>query len=164
MTEMDALIRVVIAAVLGGLLGLEREVSLKPAGLRTHMLVAKGSALFMIGSMLVAQDAQTTAFAIIDPTRIGSTIVTGVGFLGAGMILRSGDRIQGLTTAAGIWVAASIGMLVGAGYLLISIAGTLLTLFIMVGLRLVERRLLRPKLADQLQEEDEGTPAQESQT
>ena len=154
MTELDALIRVGIAAFLGGLLGIERELSLKPAGLRTHMLVAKGSALFMSGSMLVASDIQGTAFAIIDPTRIGSTIVTGVGFLGAGMILKSGDRVHGLTTAAGIWVAASIGMLAGAGYLVVSIAGTFLMLFTMIGLRLVERRFLRPSEAAKVQEHD----------
>jgi putative Mg2+ transporter-C (MgtC) family protein len=155
MTEVDALIRILIATVLGAMLGLEREITAKPAGLRTHMLVAEGSALFMVGSILIAEQFDTSAFGVIDPTRIGSTIVTGVGFLGAGMILRSGDRVQGLTTAAGIWVAAAIGMLVGAGFFLVATFGTILALATITGIRFVERRFLRPRAAAAIQEEDE---------
>lgn len=155
MTEYDALIRIVVAMLLGAMLGLEREMTAKPAGLRTHMLVAQGSALFMVGAILLAEQTDTGAFAVIDPTRVGSTIVTGVGFLGAGMILRSGDRIQGLTTAAGIWVAAAIGMLVGSGFFLVAVFGTVLSLVTLVGLRFIERRLLRPRTAALLSEDDE---------
>jgi putative Mg2+ transporter-C (MgtC) family protein len=154
-TEFDAIIRILVATILGAMLGLEREITAKPAGLRTHMLVAEGSALFMIGAIFLAEQTETTAFNAIDPTRIGSTIVTGVGFLGAGMILRSGDRVQGLTTAAGIWVAAAIGMLVAAGLFLIAIFGTALCLATIIGLRIIERRVLRPRVAERLADEEE---------
>jgi putative Mg2+ transporter-C (MgtC) family protein len=153
-TEFDAIIRILVATILGAMLGLEREITAKPAGLRTHMLVVEGSALFMVGAIFLAEQTETTAFTAIDPTRIGSTIVTGVGFLGAGMILRSGDRVQGLTTAAGIWVAAAIGMLVAAGLFLIAIFGTALCLATIIGLRIIERRVLRPRVAERLAEEE----------
>uniref|UniRef100_A0A831TEH5 MgtC/SapB family protein n=1 Tax=Thermorudis peleae TaxID=1382356 RepID=A0A831TEH5_9BACT len=142
LSETEAVLRLVLATLLGGALGLERELSDKPAGLRTHMLVAEGAALFMVGSMLLAQDfSQPSAGGLIDPSRIGSTIVTGVGFLGGGMILRARDRVYGLTTAAGIWVAAAIGMLVGAGYYLIAIVGTLIGIVTVVLFRRLEERL-----------------------
>ncbi|TVR74342.1 MAG: MgtC/SapB family protein [Sphaerobacteraceae bacterium] len=155
MDEYDALIRILVATILGAMLGLEREWTAKPAGLRTHMLVAEGSALFMVGAILIAETTDTGAFAVIDPTRVGSTIVTGVGFLGAGMILRSGDRIQGLTTAAGIWVAAAIGMLVGSGFFIVAVFGTVLSLATLIGLRFIERKLLRPRTAAMLSEDEE---------
>jgi putative Mg2+ transporter-C (MgtC) family protein len=155
MDEVDALIRILVATFLGAMLGLERELTAKPAGLRTHMLVAEGAALFMVGALLIAEQTDTGAFGVIDPTRIGSTIVTGVGFLGAGMILRSGDRVQGLTTAAGIWVAAAIGMLVGSGFFLVGIFGTVVSLATLVGLRVIEKRLLRPRVAAMLNEDED---------
>ncbi|MCX7623810.1 MAG: MgtC/SapB family protein [Thermomicrobium sp.] len=148
LTETEAAVRLVIALLLGGLLGFERELSAKPAGLRTHMLVAEGAALFMVCSMLLMEQfSQPSAGILIDPSRIGSTIVTGVGFLGGGMILRSRDRVFGLTTAAGIWVAAAIGMLVGAGYYLIAIIGTFLAVATIVFVRRVERFLRVPEHA-----------------
>jgi putative Mg2+ transporter-C (MgtC) family protein len=153
MSEYDALIRILVATFLGALLGLEREVTAKPAGLRTHMLVAEGAALFMVGSILLAEQFDGGPLAGVDPTRIGSTIVTGVGFLGAGMILRSGGRVQGLTTAAGIWVAAAIGMLVGSGYFIVAIFGTVLSLLTLTVLRVIESRVLRPHVARLLSEE-----------
>lgn len=146
LTEAEAIIRLIIALLLGGLLGFERELSAKPAGLRTHMLVAEGAALFMIGSMLLMEQySQPERGFLLDPSRIGSTIVTGVGFLGAGMILRSQDRVYGLTTAAGIWVAAAIGMLVGADYYVIAIAGTLLAAATIVGIRRLEQQFRLPE-------------------
>ncbi|GBD17541.1 hypothetical protein HRbin27_00023 [bacterium HR27] len=146
LTETEAAIRLVIALLLGGLLGFERELSAKPAGLRTHMLVAEGAALFMVCSMLLMEQySRPGTGAFIDPSRIGSTIVTGVGFLGGGMILRSRDRVFGLTTAAGIWVAAAIGMLVGAGYYLIGIIGTLLAVTTIVFVRRIEHYLRVPE-------------------
>lgn len=154
MTELDAIIRILVATILGGMLGLEREITAKPAGLRTHMLVAEGSALFMIGAIFLAEQTDSSAFSSIDPTRIGSTIVTGVGFLGGGMILRSGDRVQGLTTAAGIWVAAAIGMLVATGLFLVAIMGTAVCLTTIIGVRTIEHRLLRPRTAQFLSDEN----------
>jgi len=146
LTETEAIVRLVIALLLGGLLGFERELSAKPAGLRTHMLVSEGAALFMVCSMLLMEQySQPVTGVFIDPSRIGSTIVTGVGFLGGGMILRARDRVFGLTTAAGIWVAAAIGMLVGAGYYLIGIVGTLLAVATIVFVRRIEHYLRVPE-------------------
>lgn len=147
MTEVDALIRLLVATLLGAILGLEREITGKPAGLRTHMLVAEGAALFMVGSLLLTNliGPDTPNSLRIDIARVASTIVTGVGFLGAGMILRSRDRIFGLTTAAGIWVAAAIGMLTGAGYFLVAIFGTAIALVTLLLVHLFEKWLKLPQ-------------------
>jgi putative Mg2+ transporter-C (MgtC) family protein len=114
----EALLRVVIAAVLGGAVGLERELRDREAGFRTHMLVSIGSALFTIVSAYAFRDFLVNGGAVVraDPTRIAAQIVTGIGFLGAGAIIRQGLSIRGLTTAATLWVVAAIGMAVGAGY------------------------------------------------
>ena len=140
-SETDALLRVGLALLFGAAIGIERELNEKPAGLRTYMLVSEGAALFMISSILLGQEFNTGQSAPIDISRIASTIVTGVGFLGAGMILQSRQRVYGLTTAAGIWVAAAVGMLVGAGYLFISLAGTVLAVLTLILPRLIEQRL-----------------------
>jgi len=119
----------VVAALAGGLIGLDRQVLNKPAGIRTHMLVAAGSSLFVAASILILGEA-----ALVDgrgdAVRIPAAIVTGVGFLGAGAILRSGERVSGLTTAAGIWVTAAVGVLIGAGFWVIGIAATVIMLLI----------------------------------
>ncbi|MBX6341469.1 MAG: MgtC/SapB family protein [Thermomicrobiaceae bacterium] len=142
MSEWEALFRVGVAVVLGAALGLEREMTAKPAGLRTYILVAEGAALFMVASILITQSFAEAAGAVrADPTRIASTIVTGVGFLGGGIIFRTGARVIGLTTAAGVWVAAAIGMLAGAGFYIVSVVGTVLGLLTLLVLRVVERRL-----------------------
>jgi putative Mg2+ transporter-C (MgtC) family protein len=122
-SEAEALVRIVIAAGLGAALGIQREMSDKPAGLRTHMLVAEGAALFMVGSILLTQNSLTA-----DPTRVASTIVSGIGFLGGGAIIQTRDRVRGITTAAGIWVAAAIGLLAGAGFYIVAIGGTVIAL------------------------------------
>jgi len=108
----DLIIRLAIATLLGGMLGLEREIHGRPAGLRTHLLVSLGAAAFMIMSPLVA--GLNPGFPG-DPGRIAAQIVTGIGFLGAGAIVKEGVNIRGLTTAACLWVAAAIGMACGAG-------------------------------------------------
>ena len=107
----DLIIRLAIATLLGGILGLEREIHGRPAGLRTHLLVSLGAAAFMIMSPLVA--GLNPSFPG-DPGRIAAQIVTGIGFLGAGAIVKEGVNISGLTTAACLWVAAAIGMACGA--------------------------------------------------
>jgi len=101
--EWELVGRTVGAALAGGLIGLDRQVLNKPAGIRTHMLVAAGSALFVAASILILGDAALVD-GRVDAVRFPAAIVTGVGFLGAGAILRSGERVSGLTTAAGIWV------------------------------------------------------------
>jgi putative Mg2+ transporter-C (MgtC) family protein len=109
----DTLLRVAVAAALGGAIGLERELDEKAAGLRTHMLVAVGSALFTLVGAYGFADLSTGS---TDPSRVAAQIVTGVGFLGAGVIFRQGFTIRGLTTAASLWIVAAVGMAAGAGY------------------------------------------------
>jgi putative Mg2+ transporter-C (MgtC) family protein len=115
---LDVLVRLVVAAALTGAIGLERELRERAAGLRTHMLVGVGSALFTIVSAYGWGEFRfsTAEGVVFDPTRIAAQIVTGIGFLGAGAIIRQGLSVKGLTTAAGLWVVAAIGMAAGAGY------------------------------------------------
>jgi putative Mg2+ transporter-C (MgtC) family protein len=114
----DVLLRIVVAAALTGAIGMERELRERAAGLRTHMLVGVGSALFTIVSAYGWGEFSfsTREGVVFDPTRIAAQIVTGIGFLGAGAIIRQGLSVRGLTTAAGLWVVAAIGMAAGAGY------------------------------------------------
>jgi putative Mg2+ transporter-C (MgtC) family protein len=113
MFSTDFIIRLCIAALLGGILGIEREIHGRPAGLRTHLLVSLGASAFMMLSPLLA--SMDISFPG-DPGRIAAQIVSGIGFLGAGAIVKEGVSIRGLTTAACLWVAAAIGMTTGAGY------------------------------------------------
>jgi len=110
---LEALVRVAAAAGLGGVIGLERELDEKAAGLRTHMLVAVGSALF---TMVGAYGFSDFPSSNVDPTRVAAQVVTGIGFLGAGLIFRQGFTIRGLTTAASLWLVAAIGMAAAAGF------------------------------------------------
>ena len=138
----NLLFRILIAAVLGGALGLERDIHGRGAGLRTHLLVSAGAALFMILSIHIANVgvATPTDFTkVTDPGRIAAQIVTGIGFLGAGVIIREGFTVRGLTTAACLWIAAVIGMTSGAGLYTIATGTTLLALFSLVMLRWLER-------------------------
>ena len=122
------LIRIGVAAILGGLLGLERNIHGRPAGLRTHLLVSLGSATFTVLSVLIAMAAMGSDFFNADPARISAQIVTGIGFLGAGVIIKDGVNVRGLTTAASLWVAAAIGMSAGAGQLVLAMAITLISI------------------------------------
>jgi putative Mg2+ transporter-C (MgtC) family protein len=135
----DAVLRLSIAAGLGGAVGFERELREREAGIRTHLLVSLGSALFTIVSAYGFQEFLTAGGAIVrtDPTRIAAQIVTGIGFLGAGAIIRDGLSVRGLTTAATLWVVAAIGMACGAGYYWPAVAVTVLTLIALWPLRLV---------------------------
>lgn len=114
----DVLVRLGVAAGLTGAIGLERELRERAAGLRTHMLVGVGSALFTIVSAYGWSDFRfsNVSGVVFDPTRIAAQIVTGIGFLGAGAIIRHGLAVRGLTTAASLWIVAAIGMAAGAGY------------------------------------------------
>ena len=113
LTWFEALVRIGVAAGLGGVVGLERELDEKAAGLRTHMLVAVGSALFTLVGAYGFTDFPSRQ---VDPTRVAAQVVTGIGFLGAGLIFRQGFTIRGLTTAASLWLVAAIGMAAGAGF------------------------------------------------
>jgi putative Mg2+ transporter-C (MgtC) family protein len=133
--EVDLAIRVCVALALGLILGAEREFRGHPAGLRTIALISAGSCMFT-GLGLIP-----TFGAPVDPTRIAAQIVTGVGFLGAGSILRQGEEVKGLTTAASIWVAASLGMAVGFGYYGVAVFATVLVVVILVALKPMEDRV-----------------------
>lgn len=128
----DVLLRLLVAALLGGLVGLERDIHGRPAGLRTHLLVAMGAALFTILSGLLAGPGS-------DPGRIAAQIVTGIGFLGAGAIIKSGVNVKGLTTAACLWVCASIGMCTGAGFFNFAIASTFIAIVALISLNYLEK-------------------------
>ena len=133
----EELLRVAVAAALGGAVGLERELRDREAGFRTHMLVAVGSALFTLVSAYGFRDFLVHGGSVVraDPTRIAAQIVTGIGFLGAGAIIRQGLSIRGLTTAATLWVVAAIGLAAGAGYYSAAVITTLLALFSLGPLR-----------------------------
>lgn len=124
--DMEALKRMAIAMLLGALVGLEREHAEKPAGIRTCMLVSQGAALFMIAGLLISREMNLLG-ELSDPGRVASTIVQGIGFLAGGVILTSGRKVRGLTTAAGIWVVAAIGLLTGAGFEFIAGVATIAT-------------------------------------
>ncbi len=136
-----ALLRLLVAAILGGAVGFERETSHKPAGFRTHLLISVGSALLTELSIELAASTSLAGGFQADPGRIAAQIVTGVGFLGAGTILRGRGNIIGLTTAASIWVVAAIGMAVGAGFPVLALGGTALVILALRILRRFEKRV-----------------------
>jgi putative Mg2+ transporter-C (MgtC) family protein len=119
--QVDIAIRLVVSALIGAGLGLEREIHGHPAGMRTHMLVALGSAVFTVLS--IYGFPQTAGAPAADPSRISAQIVTGIGFLGAGAIIKFGTSIRGLTTAASLWVVASLGLAAGAGAYFVALVG-----------------------------------------
>lgn len=125
---MDFIFRVFVAALLGGVIGFEREYRAKEAGLRTHFLVAMGSALFMILSQYGFESQLGMPTISLDPSRIASQVVTGIGFIGAGTIIFQKHVIKGLTTAAGLWVTSAIGLTCGSGMYLLAVTATLLVL------------------------------------
>ena len=123
--QLDLVLRLLLAAILGAAIGFEREVRGHPAGLRTHTLVAIGSALF---TELSIYGFPTAPGQPVDPTRIAAQIVTGIGFLGGGAILKEGLTVKGLTTAASLWAIAAVGMAAGAGNWFLAIASTAIVL------------------------------------
>jgi putative Mg2+ transporter-C (MgtC) family protein len=162
----DNLARLTLAAALGGAIGFERELRDREAGLRTHLLVCLGSALFTIVSAYGFREFLTSGDQVIraDPTRIAAQIVTGIGFLGAGAIIRQGLSVRGLTTAATLWVAAAIGIAAGAGYYSGAVLGTVVTIVALWPLRIgahwvFER--LRPEERSMIVELRQGTKAAE---
>jgi putative Mg2+ transporter-C (MgtC) family protein len=136
----ELLLRLGVATLLGALLGWEREVNVHNAGLRTNTLVAVGSALFTIVSAYGFLAFTKYQHIQIDPTRIASYVVAGIGFLGGGTIFlrRDANQVRGLTSAATIWMVAAVGMACGAGLYSLAIVATLLALFILIGLRYIE--------------------------
>jgi putative Mg2+ transporter-C (MgtC) family protein len=140
----EIVLRLFLAAALGAFLGFEREIHGRPAGIRTYLVLSLGSALIMVISeyLLVRfQGVPSGAVVQVDPGRIAAQAVTGIGFLGAGSIMRSKDSIKGLTTAACVWVACAIGLAIGAGFYVFGSLVTLLTVISLVAIKALEKRL-----------------------
>lgn len=141
--NVSILLRLLLALLLGGLIGFERERSNHAAGLRTHILVCLGSTLIMLLSIYGFSDFVDEINVRIDPARLATAVITGIGFLGAGTILFTGKSITGLTTAASIWVVGAVGLAVGAGFYFASIASTVLILLNLVVFNKLEQRYIR---------------------
>jgi len=134
--DFDFIIRIGVAGLLGAMIGIEREIRSKEAGLKTHFLVAVGSALIMVVSKYAFSDIVFEEHMSLDPSRIAAQVVSGVGFLGAGTIIIQKQAVKGLTTAAGLWATAGIGLAIGAGMYVVGIGATILVL---IGLEIVSR-------------------------
>jgi putative Mg2+ transporter-C (MgtC) family protein len=137
--QLDVSLRLLAAAAFGAGLGLEREVHGHPAGMRTHMLVSLGSAIFTVLSIYGFPRVEGTTAS--DPSRIAAQVVTGIGFLGAGAIAKFGPNIRGLTTAGSLWVVASVGIAAGAGAFFVAVFGTLVAMFALWPLHVVVQKL-----------------------
>lgn len=137
-SEWEVILRLLLSAFFGGLIGVEREINNRPAGLRTHVLVALGACLIMMISMYGFNGYG-------DPARLAAQVVSGIGFLGAGTILNKGNSIRGLTTAASLWVCGGIGLAVGNGYYVGAIATAVIVLFTLITLGLLENRFFKNK-------------------
>jgi len=135
----NTIVRLIMASLLGSIIGLEREKKKRSAGLRTHILVCVGSALIMLVSLYMYDMYQSRI--PIDPGRIAAGVVTGVGFLGAGAIIRSAEGSYGLTTAASVWVSAAIGLAVGCGYFTAAVSVTVIVFLTLSFLKKTESKL-----------------------
>lgn len=144
--QIEPFLQILLAAVIGSVIGLEREFRRKEAGLRTYTMVCLGSTLFtLIGFESVRAYSSIVNF---DPSRIIGQIVLGIGFLGAGVIIFRKDHIEGLTTAAGLWVTAAIGSAIGLGLYSLALFTAFLSIAVLAGLRLVEERLFKSKAVE----------------
>jgi putative Mg2+ transporter-C (MgtC) family protein len=143
LTSQDVLIRILLAFLLSGAIGIEREYGNRPAGLRTHILVCMGSTLVMLVSFHIFEifKGQTD----LDPARLGAQVISGIGFLGAGTILKEGPTIRGLTTAAALWVAACIGLAVGAGFYFGAVVITVVIVITLTVVNRLENRINKEK-------------------
>ncbi len=139
----ETAVHMLAAVLVGGLIGLERSFHGRPAGFRTHTLVCLASSLLMLVTLYQSRwfAAASTEVVRVDPTRMAQGIMTGIGFLGAGVIFKEGLTVRGLTTAASIWITAAIGVLIGVGMLVEALAATVLTLGVLGLFRYIERRM-----------------------
>ncbi|MCD6383742.1 MAG: MgtC/SapB family protein [Thermoplasmata archaeon] len=142
LTDGEIVLRLVLAALMGGIIGLERERRRSTAGLRTHMLVSLGSSLLMVISILIPERLGGTA-NYGDSIRLAAGVVTGIGFLGAGTIIKHGSTVKGLTTAASIWVASALGLTIGAGFIYIAAVVLLLIILALIGLKGIDNYLAK---------------------
>lgn len=141
--RLDLLLKLGLAVLLGGVIGLEREISGKPAGLRTNILICVGAALLTDVSIGIVRGP--TGAYIGDPSRLAAQIITGIGFIGAGTIMQASGTITGLTSAATIWVVCAIGITVGAGFYLEAVGAGLVVALVLSGLGTLEHRLRRAR-------------------
>jgi putative Mg2+ transporter-C (MgtC) family protein len=139
-SQTEIIQRLIVATILGGMVGMERERLERAAGLRTHALVGVGSALFMVVSAFGFGDIVSAQHVSLDPSRIAAQVVSGIGFLGAGTIIFQREIVRGLTTAASIWAVAAIGLAVGGGLYLAAVAATAVVLLVLAGLKPIENR------------------------
>lgn len=133
----EMVLRLLLSVGLGGAIGYEREHTSRPAGFRTHILVCVGAALVMVTSEFTFR--KYTGLASIDPTRLGAQVVSGVGFLGAGTIIRDGFNVRGLTTAASLWAVSCVGIAAGAGFYSAAVAATIFIFFTLISLKKAEK-------------------------
>jgi putative Mg2+ transporter-C (MgtC) family protein len=140
LSNIEIVWRLLLAAILSGLIGVERERLLWAAGMRTHMLVGVGACLIMIVSAFGFADVLGTHNVTLDPSRMAAQVVSGIGFLGAGTILLRGEVVKGLTTAASLWAVAAIGLAVGGGLYVAGIATTVILLVILAGMKPLQER------------------------
>ncbi|HET9660090.1 MAG TPA: MgtC/SapB family protein [Thermomicrobiales bacterium] len=150
-------LRVMAALLCGGAIGLDRELRSHSAGMRTHALAAEGAALFTIAGILISGEAHKIGYEGADPTRIASTVAQGIGFLAAGVIFGSAARIKGLTTAAGLWTTAAVGMLCGGGFFEVAAIATVATVVVLSAFKVIENKLDRFALNE---EPDESDPSE----
>lgn len=146
LTDTQIIIRLILSVVLSGFIGLERQIHRRSAGLRTHILVCLGSCLIMLTSLYIFDIYKN--HAQLDPSRIAAGVITGIGFLGAGTIIREREEVKGLTTAASLWVVMGIGLAVACGFYMASVFTTGLVLIVLLLLRQVETKVFgkeRPK-------------------
>lgn len=134
--EWEVILRLLLAMLMGGLIGLERELINRPAGFRTHTLVCMGSALVMATSEYLFNSYHQ--FVNLDPARLGAQVVSGIGFLGAGSIINDGHRVRGLTTAASLWVVACIGLATGAGFYVGAVSAFIMCYITLISLKKFE--------------------------
>lgn len=154
LTDYSVITKLVLAAILGGIIGMEREMHGRAAGWRTHILVCVGSCLCMLVNFFIFETYSKNAN--IDPTRIAAQVISGIGFLGAGTIIRYGASVRGLTTAASLWAAAGIGLAVGCGFYQGALMATLIVLIALFVFTKIERRFVRKSLLRVLQVHSAG--------
>jgi len=140
-SNVEIIKRILCSLILASLIGLEREKKRQAAGLRTHVLVSVGSSLIMLISLYIFELYKN--IATLDPARIAAGVITGIGFLGAGAIIRAGNSVRGLTTAATIWVASGIGLACGCGFFYAAMFVTLVSLIVLLFLRKLEEYLVK---------------------
>jgi putative Mg2+ transporter-C (MgtC) family protein len=139
--KQELALRVLAALLCGGIIGLDRELRSLAAGMRTHALAAEGAALFTLAGILIAHEARNAGYLGADPSRVASTVAQGIGFLAAGVIFGSAARVKGLTTAAGLWATAAIGMLCGAGFYFLAFFATAATVAVLSLFKVIENRV-----------------------